>query len=232
MLVVLFIPPGIIVKPPNRLEAVLETPMARKVTLGSDLRLKGSILSMAWIVASDSVPSIRTSVIMVITSGQYKSGLEKASAKLGNTMPCSKISLGHLMRYFSSPPRSHAVKPASTITTRGTGTNFAHPALIRESIPVITKRRINVAAPMAQISGFNTIICSGTDAMALGMDLMGGMMTQRKDWTRLIMISMPMAINMPSTTEMGKYSANLPALKTLKITWTTPTRAMATSTSG
>ena len=75
MLVVLFIPPGMIVNPPSRLEAVLETPMARKVTLGFDLRLNGSILSMAWIVASDSVPSMRVSVIMVRTRGHHKSVL-------------------------------------------------------------------------------------------------------------------------------------------------------------
>src|ERR1043165_2024208 len=174
MLVVLFIPPGMIVNPPNKLEAVLETPIARKVTLGSDLRLNGSILSMAWIVASDSVPSIRTSVIMVSASGQYKFGVEKASAKLGKTIPCSKMSLGTLMRYFSSTPRSHAVEPARTITTRGTGPNFAHPALQRARNLVITKRRTRVTAPRAQITGFNAIICSGTEAMALGMDLMGG----------------------------------------------------------
>ena len=41
--------------------------MARKVTLGFDFRLNGSILSMAAIVASDSVPSMSVSVIMVRT---------------------------------------------------------------------------------------------------------------------------------------------------------------------
>src|ERR1041384_6496169 len=214
MLVVLFIPPGMIVNPPNKLDAVLETPIARRVTLGSDLRLNGSILSMAWIVASDSVPSIRTSVIMGRASGQYRSGLEKASANCGKTIPCSKMSLGTLMRYFSSTPRSHAVKPARTITTRGTGTNFAHPALTRASTLVRKKRRKRLTAPMAQINGFIPMICSGINTMALGMDLMGGVMYPRKAGTCLMMISMPIAINMPSTTEMGKYRANLPALKT------------------
>ena len=65
ILVVLFNPPGMIVNPPSRLDAVLETPMARKVTLGFDFRLNGSILSMAAIVASDSVPSMRVRVIMM-----------------------------------------------------------------------------------------------------------------------------------------------------------------------
>src|SRR6185295_15130737 len=125
------------------------------------------------------------------------------------------------MRYFSSTPMNHAVIPAIPITTRGTGMNFAQAALIWDRMLVITKRRINVAAPMAQINGFNTIICSGIEMMALGMDLMGGMMTPRKAGTCLTMINMPIAINMPSTTEMGKYSANLPASKMLKITWTT-----------
>ncbi len=83
-----------IVNPPSRLEAVLETPMARKVTLGFDFRLNGSILSMAAIVASDSVPSMRVRVIMMSMRDPYKSGLEKASAKWGKTMPCSKISRG------------------------------------------------------------------------------------------------------------------------------------------
>jgi hypothetical protein len=36
MQVVLFTPPGMIVKPPARLERMLEIPIARKVTLGSD----------------------------------------------------------------------------------------------------------------------------------------------------------------------------------------------------
>ena len=33
------------------------------------------------------------------------------------------------MRYFSSSPRNHEVRPARTITTRGTGTSFAHACL-------------------------------------------------------------------------------------------------------
>ena len=78
---------------------------------------------------------------------------------------------------------------------------------------------------MAQIIGFMPMICSGISMMALGMDLMGGVMYPRNAGTCLMMISMPIAINMPSTTEMGKNSANLPALKMLKITWTIPTIA-------
>ena len=72
---------------------------------------------------------------------------------------------------------------------------------------------------MVVISGFITITCSGIEAMALGMDLIGGMMTPRKAGTCLMMIRLPIAINIPSTTEMGKNSANRPALKMLKITW-------------
>ena len=87
-------------------------------------------------------------------------------------------------------------------------------------------------APMAQINGFMPMICSGIRRMALGMDLMGGVMYPRNAGICLMMISMPIAINMPSTTEMGKNSANRPALKMLKITWTIPTRQMATSKSG
>src|SRR4029077_8787925 len=108
MLVVLFIPPGIIVNPPNRLEQVLETPMARKVTLGFDLRLNGSILSIAWIVASDSTPSIRVNVITVTRMLHHNSVRSQASVQWGKTIPCSKTSLGTLMRYFSSSPMNHA----------------------------------------------------------------------------------------------------------------------------
>ena len=73
---------------------------------------------------------------------------------------------------------------------------------------------------------------SGISMRALGMDLTGGPIYPRKEGICLMMISMPIAINMPSTTEMGKNSAKRPALKTLKITWMTPTIAMATSRIG
>ena len=62
--------------------------MARKVTLGFDFRLNGSILSMAAIVASDSVPSMSASVIMRSQESPLISlFFAKASAKWG-TVRC------------------------------------------------------------------------------------------------------------------------------------------------
>lgn len=87
-------------------------------------------------------------------------------------------------------------------------------------------------APMAQINGFRPMICSGITMRALGMDLMGGVIYPRNAGTCLTMISMPIAINIPSTTEMEKNSANRPASKILSITWTTPKILMATGKSG
>src|SRR4051812_19232930 len=66
MLAVLFTPPGMIVSPPAMLETMFETPIAISVRLGFDLRWNGSILSIAITVASDSMPSIKVSVMTVV----------------------------------------------------------------------------------------------------------------------------------------------------------------------
>ena len=70
----LLTPPGMIVRPPARLEHRFETPIALSVRFGSDLRRNGSILSMAAIVASDSTPSINVRVRTVVNVPTRASG--------------------------------------------------------------------------------------------------------------------------------------------------------------
>ena len=72
ILAVLLTMPGMMVRPPNMLEATFETPMANRVRSGSLLRRYGSILSTAAIVARLSVPSINTNVTTTIVSPSHR----------------------------------------------------------------------------------------------------------------------------------------------------------------
>ena len=74
-----------IVKPPTRLDSRLEIPIACSVLFGSDLRRKGSILSMAATVAIDSVPSMRVTVMTMSRTSSHKSGLSKDPLKVRKT---------------------------------------------------------------------------------------------------------------------------------------------------
>ncbi len=64
--------------------------MARSVILGSDFLPKGSILSMAAMVASVSVPSIKVRVTTVVSNAIHSSGRCHISEKLGKWKPLRK----------------------------------------------------------------------------------------------------------------------------------------------
>ena len=68
---------------------MFETPIAKSVRFGSDLRRNGSILSIAAIVASDSTPSIIVRVSTVVDSAHQSEGSANIPVKLGKTMPCA-----------------------------------------------------------------------------------------------------------------------------------------------
>src|SRR4051794_17905281 len=98
MQVVLLTPPGMMVSPPTKLEQKFDMPIANRVRLGSDLRRKGSILSIAAIVASDSTPSIIVSVSTTVASVHQRLGLANMPTKLGKTIPCANGLSGMLIR--------------------------------------------------------------------------------------------------------------------------------------
>ena len=103
MQAVLFTPPGMIVSPPTMLENMFEKPIALSVRFGSDLRRKGSILSIAAIVANDSTPSISVSVSTVVKTAHQSERSAITPWKFGSTMP--RTSRRGSLRGESSVPR-------------------------------------------------------------------------------------------------------------------------------
>jgi hypothetical protein len=72
---------------------------------------------------------------------------------------------------------------------------------------------LKLSLPLIAIIVFIPITCSGIARKALGMDLTGGPIYPRKEGICLMMISIPIAINMPSTTEMGKKQREAPGIE-------------------
>ncbi len=94
MQTVLLTPPGMMVRPPARLEQMFETPIASRVRFGDDLRLNGSILSMAAMVASDSTPSISVRVMTTVMTVHHNALVASKTWKFGSTRPCSRTLSG------------------------------------------------------------------------------------------------------------------------------------------
>ena len=135
----LFTPPGMIVRPPARLEQMFRTPIAKSVRSGSILRRYGSILSTAAIVASDSTPSIITSVNTVATTAQTSERSANTPAKSGSTIPCLRMLSGTRIRSDEWSPSTLArIMPTKT-TASGAGTLRSHPDFARPTTNIIAR---------------------------------------------------------------------------------------------
>ena len=142
MQVVLLTPPGMIVSPPARLEQMFETPIAKSVRFGSDLRRNGSILSIAAIVASDSTPSIRVRVRTVVASAHQSEWSANSPRKFGSTMPCLNGLSGMWIRWSPPRPRNQPRTSPTTAAITCGGTTFSHRALSDASAKISARQKM------------------------------------------------------------------------------------------
>ena len=103
------------------LESTFDTPMARNVPFGCDLRRNGSILSTALMVASDSMPSMSVSVTTMTRMLPQSSGRFHTVSNAGGVMPPWRISAGMAIKYRASRSEKNpsAIPMAQTVSGAG-----------------------------------------------------------------------------------------------------------------